>query len=217
MKHFLALLLVLIVTICAFGFGDVLSLNKMDYVFFNDIPLGTPYKEFVKQLKKQGFKMYKERVEVQMFYGVCKEAFMGGKINGNNAVVHLYASSKSQVVFRIEVVLRDLIDEEEAIDEADRLLADEKARYVAVLPESMPLNNQLIDLSNRGKVTRYLCYPRATAFFRLYGSPCPSDTKESFGSIEVGIYENSIPHEHLVYICYFDRVSAKIAEQEAAK
>lgn len=186
-------------------------------VSFNDIRLGTPYKEFVKQLKRQGFKVDKEREEDQLFYGSCKEAFLLGDYDGNPAVVHLTASCKSKTVYEVEVVIREMIDEDEAIEAADRLLDETRARYKHFQYEQPSLNNTLVEMSARGRVTKYLCLPKGGVLLRLYQVPGQDDPKESFGTVTISIYENTLGHEHVVVWRFYDRKAGDQASREAEK
>ena len=199
--------------------GDLQELlgTRQNRVSFNDIRLGTSYREFVRALKQQGFKMDKERVEEQSFYGTCKEGFLLGTVDGNPAVVHVTASCKSLTVFEVEVVLRELIDEDEAIEEANRVMNAEWARYNVPRQEDSTPVTMFIALSKGGRVTEHLCYPKAATLIRLYEYPRQTDPKESFGSISMGIYENSLGHEFLVSLRYYDRAAGDLASKEAKK
>ena len=66
----------------------------------------------------------------------------------------------------------------------------------------------------RGRITRYLTYPRASVIYRFYNSK--EQCKESYlGCVTLTIWENSLGHEHLVSLDYYDDNAARTAEIEA--
>ena len=113
--------------------------------------------------------------------------------------------------------LRELIDEDEALEAADRLLDETRARYKHFLYEQPSLNNTLIEMSARGRITKYLCLPKGGVLLRLYQVPGQDDPKESFGSVTIGIYENTLGHEHVVVWRLYDRIVGDQASREAEK
>ena len=188
-------------------------------VEFDGILLGQDYKTFTRQLKAKGFTTHLERKgEDDFFYGVCKEGFFVGKYDGNAAAVLVRASHKTNTVFSVEVNLREFIDEAEAMEEAKRLVADEIARVPVCETESGGMNISMIDMPGGKKhVTRYMCYPVGGLRLRFYESQQQAAVKDSYGNAYFSVCQNSLGHEYIIHISYYDRAAARIAEDESGK
>lgn len=188
-------------------------------VEFDGIRLGQDYKTFTRQLKARGFTAHLERNgEDDCFYGVCKEGFFVGQVDGNAAAVLVRASKKTNTVFSVEVNLREFIDEAEAMEEAKRLVADEIARVPVCETESGGMNISMIDMPGGKKhVTRYMCYPVGGLRLRFYESQQQAAVKDSYGNAYFSVCQNSLGHEYIIHIRYYDRAAARIAEDESGK
>lgn len=204
-----ALLLLLIVPNVGFAQNEVA---------FEGVPLGIKAPDFINQLKEKGFKLdIKQDTDNDMFYGVCKEYFMSGTIDGNPAVVNIKTSKKTQTVYKVSVVLREFIDAEEAADEADRLLP----RILSCYPKTVKDPNWLRGIhfvrmpSGKKRVTSYLCSALAGMVVRLYNDHEQVDVKNSVGRITMYIYENMTEHKSLLEFSYYSAAACKVAEREA--
>ena len=188
-------------------------------VEFDGILLGQDYKTFTRQLKASGFTAHLERNgEDDCFYGVCKEGFFVGQVDGNAAAVLVRASKKTNTVFSVEVNLREFIDEAEALEEAKRLVADNAARVPVCETESGGMNISMIDMSGVKKhVTRYMCYPVGGLRLRFYESQQQAAAKDSYGNAYFSVCQNSLGHEYIINIKYYDRAAGRIAEDESGK
>lgn len=188
-------------------------------VEFDGILLGQDYKTFTRQLKARGFTAHLERNgEDDFFYGVCKEGFFVGKYDGNAAAVLVRASKKTNTVFSVEVNLREFIDEAEAMEEANRLIPDEIARVPVYETESGGMNISMIDMPGGKKhVTRYMCYPVGGLRLRFYEGQQQAAAKDSYGNAYFSVCQNSLGHEYIIHISYYDRAAARIAEDESGK
>lgn len=188
-------------------------------VEFDGILLGQDYKTFTRQLKARGFTTHLERNgEDDFFYGVCKEGFFVGKYDGNAAAVLVRASKKTNTVFSVEVNLREFIDEAEAMEEANRLISDEIARVPVCETESGGMNISMIDMPGGKKhVTRYMCYPVGGLRLRFYEGQQQAAAKDSYGNAYFSVCQNSLGHEYIIHIRYYDRAAARIAEDESGK
>ncbi len=203
--------------VLVFSFLLVASLtlgqNRMS---FYDIPLGTDYKTFVRQMKAKGFTIHLEREEDLPYYGNCKEGFLEGTIDGNPAAVHLSASCKLQKAFQVEAALRDFIDQEEALEEANRLIPAlcGKSDYFTA-EEYCPTIGALIEMPGGPKhITRYMCFPVGGIRIFYYASQIKVDLQEPFGCMDVVVYSNSLSDEHIVVLTYHDYASDMEAEYE---
>lgn len=214
MKRIIALLIaiLLILPVICHGQGRVM---------FDGIPLGTDYKTFVKALKARGFEAHLERNgEEHIFYGVCKEGFFVGEVDGNPAAIKVIASHKTETVFSVDVNLRRFIDIEEAVEAADRLLADERAKVPVYKSElyRTGLDISFVDMPGGEKrVTKYMCYPKAGLMQRFYNRQDQVEKNESYGSMAIIIYENSLGHEYIVHVSYYDIAAGRMAESESGK
>ena len=188
-------------------------------VEFDGILLGQDYKTFTRQLKARGFTAHLERNgEDDCFYGVCKEGFFVGQVDGNAAAVLVRASQKTNTVFSVEVNLREFIDEAEALEEAKRLVADNAARVPVCETESGGMNISMIDMPGGKKhVTRYMCYPVESLMLRFYESQQQATANDSYGNAYFSVCQNSLGHEYIINIKYYDRAAARIAEDESGK
>jgi len=195
-----------------------LTLAAQPPVRYRDIPLGEPVKTTTAQLKKLGFKVIKTQdKEDDLFYGTHREVFLLGEQDGYPAVIHLEASAKTQTVFRMVVIFRDFIDLDEAVEQGDRLAADEKAKTPFLKWELNQRGAGLIDMPDkRGRITRYLTYPKVSVIYRFFNSQ--EQLNETYlGCVTLTVWENSLGHEHLVSLDYYDDKAAGMAEQEAGK
>ena len=189
-----------------------LSLAAQSPVHYRSIPLGENVQKTTSQLKKRGFKVVKSQdKEEDLFYGTHREVFLLGEQDGYPAVIHLEASAKSQTVFKMDVIFRDFIDLDEAVEQGDRLAADEKAKTPFHKWELNQRGAGLIDMPDkRGRITRYLTYPKVSVIYRFFNS------KEDYlGCVTLTVWENSLGHEHLVSLDYYDDKAARLAEIEA--
>ena len=188
-------------------------------VEFDGILLGQDYKTFTRQLKARGFTAHLERNgEDDCFYGVCKEGFFVGQVDGNTAAVLVRASHKTNTVFSVEVNLREFIDEAEALEEAKRLVADNAARVPVCETESGGMNISMIDMPGGKKhVTRYMCYPVGGLRLRFYESQQQAAVNDSYGNAYFSVCKNSLGHEYIINIKYYDRAAGRIAEGESGK
>ena len=198
-------------------------------VQFMGIPLGTGYDRFVKELKAAGFSLKLKRDENHSFYGMCHEGFFTGSIDGIPVSVRLTTSSLTRSVFEIEVNYRNFIDQDEAIEECDRILArernvyphtavdvDQALRQIIQDADASPTPKMLDLLSNGGKqVVKEMCFMKSELLMHLFDERPREDRLNSFGSISFGVYELSLGQEHIVRARYFDRAVGEAAEKEA--
>lgn len=193
--------------------------SGQDKMSFSGIQFGKEYKYFIKDLKSLGFNIHLERdSEDDYFYGVCKECFLTGEIDDNPAVVHVTASHMTRVVFEAEVILREFIDQEEAVDEADRLLPQLRDEHPFRKTEVEIPGMSLIEMpGGKKRITKYLCYPVIGMRGRYYESQEKMDANDSFGSVSIKVYQNSLGHEHIVVLDYYDMAAGKLAEAESGK
>lgn len=193
-----------------------ISLAAQNPVRFRQIPLGENVKTTTSLLKKQGFKVVKTQTkEEDLFYGTHPEVFLLGEQDGYPMVIHLEVSSKSQTVFYMHVIFREFIDLDEAVEQADRLAADETIKAPSFKRELNQLGVGLIDMPDRkGRITRYMTYPKVSVIYRFYSSNEQSN-EDYLGCVTHTVWENSLGHEHLVSLDYYDDKAARIAEKEA--
>lgn len=186
-------------------------------VTFDGIQLGLDYNTFKKELKAKGFATHLERIG-EASYGVCKEGFFVGKVDGNAAAVRVMASRKTGTVFSVEVNLREFIDGAEAAEEANRLISDEMARVPVCETEDFGMNIAMIDMpGGKNHVTRYICYPVGNLILLFYESRQKAVEKCSYGEADFGVYENSLKKEYIVHIRYYDIAAGRLAEDESGK
>lgn len=188
-------------------------------VTFDGIQLGLDYKTFTKELKAKGFETHLERDgEDDLFYGVCKEGFFVGKVDGNAAAVMVRASHKTGTVFSVEVNLREFIDEAEAMEEANRLIPDEMARVPVCETETFGMNIGMIDMpGGKNRITKYMCSPVGNILLRFYENRQKVAEKDSYGLADFGVYQKSFGHEYIIHIRYYDSAAGRIAEDESGK
>lgn len=212
MRSVRTIISVLLVCLPMLGMGQ----NRVE---FDGIRLGQDYKTFTRQLKARGFTTHLERNgEDDFFYGVCKDGFFVGKYDGNAAAVLVRASKKTNTVFSVEVNLREFIDEAEAMEEAKRLVADEIARVPVCETESGGMNISMIDMPGGKKhVTWYMCYPVESLMLRFYESQQQATANDSYGNAYFSVCKNSLGHEYIINIKYYDRAAGRIAEGESGK
>ena len=198
-------------------------------VSFMDIPLGTGYDRFVKELKAAGFSLKQERDENSALYGSCREGFLAGTFDGIPAVIRLRASSLTRSVFEIEMIFKGFIDSDEAAEETDRLISREKSRYRYVAADANQVIAQIMGdtpsqmgvemfdiLSGNGKqVVKEMCFMKSELRLHLFDEQPAMDMHNSFGSISFGVYELSLGQEHIVRARYFDRSVGEAAGKEA--
>lgn len=193
-----------------------LSLAAQPSVRYRDIPLGESVKTTTSLLKKQGFKVVKtQNKEDDLFYGTHQEVFLLGEQDGYPMVILLEISSKSQTVFYMHVIFREFIDLDEAIEQADRLVADEKVKAPSFKWEMNQRGVGLIDMPDRkGRITRYLTYPKVSVIYRFYSSK-EQRNSDYLGCVTHTVWENSLGHEHLISLDYYDHKAARLAQREA--
>lgn len=189
------------------------------------VPLGTGYDLFIQRLQSAGFTLKTERYEDAVIYGHCKEAFLTGTFDGNPAVIHLSASASARSVYKVELILREFIDEDEAEEEADRLWTREKSLYPYISVDSMPLRTssptqmqvEMVDLPEAGgkQIVRHMAFAKTELWMRLYDELPREDAGNSFGSITFKVCQLSLEHEHIVYLRYYDRAVGDAAWAEA--
>ena len=183
---------------------------------YRDIPLGESVKTTTSLLKKQGFKVVKtQNKEDDLFYGTHQEVFLLGEQDGYPMVILLEISSKSQTVFYMHGIFREFIDLDEAIEQADRLVADEKVKAPSFKWEMNQRGVGLIDMPDRkGRITRYLTYPKVSVIYRFYSSK-EQRNSDYLGCVTHTVWENSLGHEHLISLDYYDHKAARLAQREA--
>ena len=193
-----------------------LSLAAQPSVRYRDIPLGESVKTTTSLLKKQGFKVVKtQNKEDDLFYGTHQEVFLLGEQDGYPMVILLEISSKSQTVFYMHVIFREFSDLDEAIEQADRLVADEKVKAPSFKWEMNQRGVGLIDMPDRkGRITRYLTYPKVSVIYRFYSSK-EQRNSDYLGCVTHTVWENSLGHEHLISLDYYDHKAARLAQREA--
>ena len=193
-----------------------LSLAAQTSVRYRDIPLGEDVKTTTSLLKKQGFKVVKtQNKEDDLFYGTHPEVFLLGEQDGYPTVIHLEVSSKSQTVFYMHVIFREFIDLDEALEHADRLVADERVKAPSYKWEMDQRGVGLIDMPDRrGRITRYMTYPKVSVIYRFYSSK-EQRNSDYLGCVTHTVWENSLGHEHLISLDYYDHKAARLAQREA--
>ena len=185
-------------------------------VRYRDIPLGENIKTTTSLLKKQGFKVVKTQTkEEHLLYGAHPEVFLLGEQDGYPTVIHLEASAKSRTVFYMHVIFREFIDLDEAIEHADRLVADERVKAPSYKWEMNQRGVGLIDMPDRkGRITRYMTYPKVSVIYRFYSSK-EQRNSDYLGCVTHTVWENSLGHEHLISLDYYDHKAARLAQREA--
>ena len=193
-----------------------LSLAAQTSVRYRDIPLGEDVKTTTSLLKKQGFKVVKTlNKEDDLFYGTHPEVFLLGEQDGYPTVILLEVSSKSQTVFYMHVIFREFIDLDEALEHADRLVADERVKAPSYKWEMDQRGVGLIDMPDRrGRITRYMTYPKVSVIYRFYSSK-EQRNSDYLGCVTHTVWENSLGHEHLISLDYYDHKAARLAQREA--
>lgn len=193
-----------------------LTLAAQSPVRYRDIPLGENVRTTTATLKKQGFKVVKTQdKEEDLFYGTHQEVFLLGEQDGYPAVIHLEASAKTQTVFKMDVIFREFIDVDEAAEQGDRLAADEKAKNPFYKWELNQRGAGLIDMPDkRGRITRYLTYPKVSVIYRFFSGK-EQRSEDYLGCVTLTVWQNSLGHEHLVSLDYYDDHAASMAEREA--
>lgn len=211
MKRNILILLLSLFPLLSFGQGRV---------EFEGIRLGQDYRTFTRQLKSRGFTLHLEREgEDSFFYGVCREGFFVGKVDGNPAAVKVIASRKTDTVFSVEANLREFIDEAEALEEANRLIPREAAKVPVCKNETTGSNMvSIIEMPGGDKhLTKYMCYPVGCLLLRFYDSQQKLAAKDSYGMEDFEVYENPLHREYIIHIRYHDAAAARIAEDESGK
>ena len=198
-------------------------------VQFMGIPLGTGYARCVKELKAADFSLKLSRDENHSFYGMCHEGFLTGSIDGIPVSMRLTASSFTRSIYEIEITFRGFIDQDEAIEECDRILARERGLYPYTAVDVDQVLRQIIQdadasptpkmfdmLSNGGKqVVWEMCFMKSELLLHLFDDQPREDRLNSFGNISFGVYEMSHGQEHIVRVRYFDRSVGDAAGKEA--
>ena len=159
-------------------------------VTFSSIPLGTPYKTFSRELKGRAFKYYAQRTEDDVFLGQVKRYVYRGSVNGNPADVHILCSSKSETVYEVELYLKNLIDMDEAYEEANQLLQEELNPYKWMVKEDdAPSISSVmkVDISANKHFLNQVAIYDGGARFRLYESEEQADTGQSIGFIKADV------------------------------
>ena len=184
-------------------------------VTFRDISLGEPLKATTAQFKQQGFKVVKTQAkEDSLFYGRHQDVFLLGEKDGYPTVIHLEASAKTQTVFQMDVIYRECIDEDEAVELASRLAADEKAKSKYYTWESNQIGMGLVEIPDRkGRLTKYVASPVIQVSHRFYNSE-DHNRQSYFGCAILTIWNLMMGHEYIVEVHYYDQKSAALAEAE---
>ena len=184
-------------------------------VHFQNIPFGEPLKATTAQFKQQGFKLVKtQSKEDSLFYGRHKEVSLIGELEGYPTVIHLEASAKTQTVFLMDVIYRECIDEDEAVELASRLAADEKAKSKYYTWESNQIGMGLVEMPDRkGRLTKYVASPVIQVSHRFYNSE-DHNRQSYFGCAILTIWNLMMGHEYIVEVHYYDQKAAALAEAE---
>lgn len=66
-------------------------------------------------------------------------------------------------------------------------------------------------------MTRYMCYPVGGLRLRFYEGQQQAAAKDSYGNAYFSVCQNSLGHEYIIHIRYYDRAAARIAEDESGK
>lgn len=177
---------------------------------FSNIQLGTEYKVFIKELKHRGFKIHLERnCDDDSIYSNCIECFLTGEIDGNAAVVHIVASQKTHSVFDVTTILREFIDQEEAMEEANRILPQIRDEYQLVESKVYGQDVTIVEMpGGKRHITNYVCYKVAELCMWCYENEHKLEKKENLGSICIKVCQNTLGGEHIVVIDYHDVAAA---------
>lgn len=187
-------------------------------VFYRDIQLGKSVKETTTLLKKQGFKVVKTQIDKDdLFYGDHQEVFLLGEQDGYPAVIHLEASAKTQTVFIMDVILREFIDADEALEHLPRLEADERVKAPSYERKQGQPGMGIVEMSDRrGHITKYVTSPLLS--YRYYFYEGPEHSQNNYrGCAIITIWDMMMGHEHIIETHYYDAKAAKLAEAEGGK
>lgn len=191
--------------------------KTQDRVDFMDIPLGTDNNVFVKKLRSSGFKVLRktEKTDIDDAYAT----FLGGTMFGNPAIIHLKASAPKGPVFSAELIVRQFIDLDEAVDESERFLSMEWAKYpnakidtdhlvgnVANIITQVPTMSTLIELPNaKGERKLVLAETKLKCILRIYDT-IQQENNYDFGNITYSIYKLlNGPEEYVLSVSHYDR------------
>ncbi len=192
-----------------------LTLAAQPAVHFRNIPFGEPLKATTTQFKQKGFKVVKTQAKGDsLFYGRHQEVFLLGELEGYPSVVHIEASAKTQTVFQMDVIYRECIDEDEAVELTSRLAADEKAKSQYFTWELKQAGMGLVEMPDRkGRLTKYVTKPVLQVLHRFYDSE-DHNRRSYFGCAILTIWDIMMGHEYIVEVHYFDQKAAALAEVE---
>ena len=186
------------------------------HITFEYIPLGANYKDFQKQLKEKG---YKPIVQRELYrYGTCKELFLEGNLYGNPAIIHIIASCKTEIVFSVDVYLHGFIDQEEAIEEAEHYMKEERAKYDYTQKTDFDLSKmtQIIDMPDKhNKFMRYVCLPIISVTTGIYETKNSKALDEPVGNITSTVLQNTLNGEYIAKFHYYDKAAVEDAIYEA--
>ena len=187
-------------------------------VFYRDIQLGKSVKETTTLLKKQGFKVVKTQIDKDdLLYGDHQEVFLLGEQDGYPAVIHLEASAKTQTVFIMDVILREFIDADEALEHLPRLEADERVKAPSYERKQGQPGMGIVEMSDRrGHITKYVTSPLLS--YRYYFYEGPEHRQNNYrGCAIITIWDMMMGHEHIIETHYYDAKAAKLSEAEGGK
>lgn len=187
-------------------------------VTFEYIPIGSGYHEFLKKLKGKGFKVITQRESD--IHGNCTECFLEGEFHGNPAVIQIIASCRTRTVFRVNVRIHGLMDEEEAVEEGEYLTKEELAKYdySKTMDFSTSGSARFVELPDRqNRSIRYFCLPIVSVATGLYENKTKKVLDEPFGSITSTVYYNTLKQEYIEELRYYDQAVETLARREAEK
>lgn len=191
------------------------TMAAQDPMHYRDIPLGDSIKKTTSLLKKRGFKVVKSQVDHDdLFYGDHQEVFLLGEQDGYPAVIHLEASAKTKTVFTLDVILREFIDIDEALEHLPRLEADESIKAPSYERKQDQPGMGLVEIPDRkGRLTKYVTSPLLS--FKYYFYESTEHNQDNYrGCAIITVRDMMMGHEHIIETHYYDAKAARLAESE---
>lgn len=181
------------------------------------ISLGKDYEMTKQELKKSGFKLIHEYTEEEIFYGICSHAFYKGDIDGEPVSIRITAPllDSHSIVYGMEIIYLDIIDEVEATEKYNVLMIDLPADYKSFSLEEMSpssLGSTVIEtFGSKGRTyKRVAMETNFNNYIRIYEE---QDLKKenSIGSISLSV-KKDLSSRFVIVERIYDRRWAKFAE-----
>lgn len=197
------------------------ALPPISEVIFFDIPLATSHKEFLKGLKKHGFKTFYTEEEEGLWGNMQLLTYLYGSIDGYDVTIEVTTDKQFQVATEVNILYQNHLDKYEVAEHLTEIEDDIKSTYSYYklkdrTPNYMQATSILNMKSGKNRIFKNVTIVEIEGAYRLYES-ADAEENDFYGSITLKVHDDNIHHDRVIEVRYYDCEIDKYIRRNSGK